>query len=79
MSVTTTHTYTVRRPANPYLVCVQCGVKVHAWPDRPGPLVNLPCGHFGYRNLCPSWGPVDGCRCDPPGHPYVLPDNREQR
>lgn len=25
---------------------------------------NLPCGHETYvEDLCPTWGPVDGCQC----------------
>lgn len=64
--MTATHTvvYVRREPANPYLACHQCGARVRYWLERPGPPVNYPCGHQAdYDDLCPSWGPVDGCRC----------------
>lgn len=67
--MTIIHTRTVNTidPANPYLVCDQC----KAWVDHfshtgegQGPVRNEPCGHVGgYSNVCPSWSPVDGCRC----------------
>lgn len=73
-------TYTVVTPANPYLVCAECGAKVDGWRVYPPgaeerPTILVPCGHAAALAECPSWGPVDGCRCDPPGHPDVLPDN----
>ncbi|MEU7170328.1 hypothetical protein ABZ949_02405 [Micromonospora tulbaghiae] len=67
---TRTRTYTVSHFANPYLACNTCGQRVAGfYPDRPGPSMHWPCGHTGeHRDLCPSWGPVDGCRChDMPG------------
>ena len=64
-----TYTRTVNTidPANPYLTCVQCG----GWVDHfshtgegQGPSRNQPCDHAAdYANVCPSWGPVDGCLC----------------
>ena len=56
-------------PANPFLACSTCGKRAEQFHDdrcgctieRP---VNFPCGHEGgYDDLCPSWGPVDGCTC----------------
>ena len=56
-------------PANPYLVCAVCGQRAEEFHDPRcgcglrGP-VNFPCGHTAdYQDLCPSWGPVDGCQC----------------
>lgn len=61
---TYTRTHTVTVPANPYLVCDFCGARVEGFADLPGPVENYPCGHAaGYSDLCPSWGPVDGCQC----------------
>lgn len=64
-----------RRPvtlfADPYKKCDTC----HCWIDGAldtdsGPLVLIPCGHSAYRDLCPSWSPVDGCGCaHAPGAP----------
>lgn len=78
MAHTHTSTYTTTTPANPYLACSICGKRVTHWLDKPGPLTNEPCGHQGdYTDTCPSWSPVDGCRCvehlgeRPAGH---LPD-----
>lgn len=75
MSHTSTHTYTVVEFANPYLICDQCGRPVRGYRQSPsedddGLLV--PCGHLGVTSTCPSWGPVDGCRCGPP---CPLPDS----
>lgn len=63
-----THTFITF--ADPYLVCQQCGFWVTSWhnPDECGCDIivtfNLPCGHnAGITTVCPSWGPVDGCRC----------------
>jgi hypothetical protein len=69
MSVATlTHTYTstynASTPACPYLRCDVCEARVEFWLEKRGPLVNEPCGHSGgYHDVCPSWGPVDGCQC----------------
>jgi len=71
MPVTVTHTRThiVITPANPFLACTVCGKRAESFHDdrcgcgemRP---MNLPCGDVGgYDDLCPSWGPVDGCQC----------------
>jgi hypothetical protein len=55
--------------ADPYLRCDDCGVYVPRWhdDDRCGcdaGYWNEPCGHHaGVTSDCPSWGPVDGCRC----------------
>ncbi len=56
--------------ADPYKRCRSCG----AWVDgveevRRGPGENIPCRHeTSYDDVCPSWSPVDGCKCDPKGH-----------
>lgn len=63
--------------ANPFLICNECKGKVRYWhnPDRCGDecdesFFNYPCGHVtGVTSICPSWGPVDGCKCgDPETH-----------
>jgi len=63
-----THTYTRTSNstgfADPYKQCLKCGGWVTGVLDSPGPPIVLPCNHEGtYRDLCPSWGPVDGCQC----------------
>lgn len=61
---THTRTYTVTVFADPYKVCTVCGEHVCGVRDQPGPLVLVPCDHQApYADTCPSWGPVDGCRC----------------
>jgi hypothetical protein len=70
--ITVTHTRThITNIAseNPFLACGTCGKRVEAFHDdrcgcgETGPM-NMPCCHYGeYVNLCPSWGPVDGCQC----------------
>ncbi len=58
--------------ANPFLVCSTCGVRVPYWhdPDRCGcetGTYNYPCGHKSdIESKCPSWSPVDGCKCRKP-------------
>lgn len=55
--------------ADPYKQCLMCGGWIIGVVDALGPSVLVPCGHIGtYRDLCPSWGPVDGCRCRPVEH-----------
>lgn len=65
LTATRTHTYTVTYFANPYLACGTCGQRAAGfYNDRPGPAVNWPCDHASELvDLCPSWGPVDGCTC----------------
>lgn len=67
MTITVTHTKTYNeiRFADPYKRCRQCGqwvdgyLKVDAGPDPV-----TPCEHLAsYDDVCPSWGPVDGCTC----------------
>lgn len=80
---TRTRTHIVITPANPFLACGTCGKRAEAFHDdrcgcgETGP-VNMPCFHRGdYDDLCPSWGPVDGCQClahlGHVPHPAVLP------
>ena len=76
MTLTHTHTRThlAITPANPFLACVTCDKRVEAFhddecgcPESGGPLLLMPCFHRSdYRDLCPSWGPVDGCQCSVP-------------
>jgi hypothetical protein len=69
ITVTHTRTHITITPANPFLACSACAKRVEAFHDdrcgcgESGPM-NLPCGHYGgYEDVCPSWGPVDGCQC----------------
>lgn len=69
LTVTRTRTHLTITPANPFLACEGCGKRAEAFHDREcgcdvaGPM-NLPCCCIaGYRDLCPSWDPVDGCQC----------------
>lgn len=66
--MTTTHSVTVF--ADPHKRCRACKGWVTGATDMPGyPLVVNPCGHMGgYDDVCPSWGPVDGCTCPPGEH-----------
>ena len=66
---TYTRTHIMITPANPFLACAGCGKRAEQFHDdrcgcdieRP---VTFPCEHAaGYDDLCPSWGPVDGCTC----------------
>lgn len=50
--------------SDPYKKCRTCGAWVDGALTGPGPLVLVPCGcQSDYDDLCPSWGPVDGCTC----------------
>lgn len=57
------------RFANPFILCVEpsCQRRVTNV-GYPGG-INIPCGHKGTHNVCPSWGPVDGCECAASGLP----------
>lgn len=64
-----THTFTRTHNAiyfaDPYKQCEKCGQWVDGAIDAPGPMIVIPCEHQAhYRDVCPSWGPVDGCTCD---------------
>ncbi|WNI20354.1 hypothetical protein [Actinacidiphila sp. ITFR-21] len=73
MTITRTHTRTHTEVgfANPHLRCDECGRPVPAWHDNTAcgctePAWNNPCEHTaGVTSACPSWGPVDGCTCQP--------------
>lgn len=67
---TYTRTFNVVRFANPYLKCGLCDAWVEGWaPDSDAPGLLFPCEHYaGLVDVCPSWGPVDGCTCDPATH-----------
>jgi hypothetical protein len=64
---TRVHTYVTF--ADPYLRCDQCGQPVPKWHNADlcgcdSGWWNEPCGHEGgVSSICPSWSPVDGCRC----------------
>lgn len=70
-TVTHTRTHLAIHPANPFLTCGMCGERVETFHDDEcgcsesgGPLLLMPCFHRSdYDDLCPSWGPVDGCQC----------------
>jgi len=56
--------------ADPYKKCVECGRWVNGAVEGIGPLVLVPCGHRSdYRDVCPSWSPIDGCTCALTVHP----------
>lgn len=64
--LTRTHTRTNNATlfADPYKKCEQCNGWIDGALDVPGPLMLVPCEHrSNYRDVCPSWGPVDGCTC----------------
>jgi hypothetical protein len=66
LAVTRTHTRTFNATtfADPYKKCLACGDWIDGALDAQGPLVLVPCEHrSGYRDVCPSWSPVDGCWC----------------
>lgn len=55
--------------ADPYKKCRGCGGWVDGVDKSSGLGANIPCGHvISYDDVCPSWGPVDGCTCVPKGH-----------
>ena len=47
--------------ADPYKICCTCGGWVTGYRNHPHQVE--PCGHDDYRDVCPSWSPVDGCCC----------------
>lgn len=64
MTYTFVRTYNATRFADPYKRCLKCRGWVDGALDCSGPLIVIPCEHqSGYEDVCPSWGPVDGCRC----------------
>lgn len=64
LTVTHTKTWNATTFADPYKVCEHCGQWITGVLDKPGPLILVPCEHESdYRDVCPSWGPVDGCSC----------------
>lgn len=69
----TTHTMVAAEVdfADPYKTCDSCGEWITGVIDFDGdPLMLAPCEHTSsYRDVCPSWGPVDGCKCPPGEHP----------
>lgn len=70
LTVVYTRTHSVIRFADPYKRCERCGDWIDGVLDKSGPLVVVPCEHESpYRDVCSSWGPVDGCTCEPGTHP----------
>jgi hypothetical protein len=66
ISHTTVHTFTVEHYANPFLICTVCRKSVVGYihsPEHAENWKNFPCHHLGITSSCPSWSPVDGCRC----------------
>lgn len=68
--MTHTRTHTFITFADPYLKCDRCGAWVERWHNNDAcgcddTWWNEPCGceRAGTTSACPSWGPVDGCRC----------------
>lgn len=67
MTHTRTHVYVSF--ANPYLICDLCRQPVPRWHnhDKCGCDAGFwvdPCAHKAEAvSVCPSWSPVDGCRC----------------
>jgi hypothetical protein len=61
---TYTQTYNTINFADPYKQCLKCGNWVDGTLVKDGPMIVVPCEHQSdYRDVCPSWGPVDGCTC----------------
>jgi hypothetical protein len=79
---THTRTYNATRWADPYKKCLACNGWVDGALDAPGPLLLTPCEHrSSYRDVCSSWGPVDGCRCAEAGieHEVRVPERGDTR
>lgn len=75
MSTTHTSTYNTINFADPYKQCLYCNGWITGVLVAPGPLILVPCEHQShYRDVCPSWGPVDGCTCNPVDHPVPPAD-----
>lgn len=74
---TYTRTYNATLFADPYKRCLKCEQWIDGALDAPGPLILVPCEHqSSYKDVCPSWGPVDGCTCAEAGirHDMRKPD-----
>jgi hypothetical protein len=69
--VTSTQTHLYEYFANPYLICDTCEQRAMGFHDTTrcgchAGTWNVPCGHAaGVTSICPSWSPVDDCRCFP--------------
>lgn len=67
MTYTRVHTHVTF--ADPFLVCDECRNRVTGFHDPEhcgctGDFHLLPCNHVAEPvSTCPSWSPVDGCRC----------------
>jgi hypothetical protein len=63
-SVTHVSVYNTIDFADPYKICNAYGGWITGVLDKPGQQIVVPCEHHkGYSDVCPSWGPVDGCQC----------------
>ncbi len=79
---TYTRTFTATRFADPYKKCRQCGNWIDGVLAGLCPIVLVPCEHQSdYRDVCSSWGPVDGCTCAEIGHAHDVrvPEPGDQR
>jgi hypothetical protein len=78
LTYTFTRTHNAIIFADPYKKCEKCGRWVDGVLDAPGPTIVIPCEHRAeYRDLCPSWGPVDGCTCPDDWHKKRTPEPRD--
>lgn len=66
-----THTHVITEFADPYLKCNICRRPARGFVSMEGQVPECqhtghltPCGHMAMvTSDCPSWSPVDGCRC----------------
>jgi hypothetical protein len=77
MSYTRVHTSVTF--ADPFLVCGDCGERAEGFHDPyrcgcEGTFHLKPCHHVAEPvSTCPSWSPVDGCRCPDPVKDHASP------
>lgn len=80
LTVVHVKTHNVIRFADPYKRCTACGAWVDGVLDTDGPMIVVPCEHQAhYRDVCASWGPVDGCTCPPEWHEPRTPEPGDAR
>lgn len=63
--------------ANPFILCVERSCQRRVTNVSYPNVRNIPCGHIGSADVCPSWGPVDGCTCTDPHEPPRNPNRPE--
>ncbi len=74
--------FTGIRFADPYKRCLRCSSWVDGVLEMNSSLISVPCGHrAGYDDICPSWSPMDGCRCGAMGiiHEMRSPEPGDHR